>query len=192
MNIVHGNSLTEEHLVKACDAGVSFTVAPGIEMSMGHGLPITGRLRKLGRAPSVGIDVESAAPGEMLLAARTALETQRALDHRDGRGPMIAAREALEWATVEGARMLGMEDSIGSLTPGKQADLAMIDARALNMQPVHDAVSAVVMQASLVNVDSVMVAGEWRKRGGRLLAEGLEGKLSRLRESGERILHSIH
>ena len=191
VNIVHGNSLTDDHLVKFCDAGVSFTIAPGIEMSMGHGLPITGRLRKLGRAPSVGIDIESAASGEMLLAARTALETQRALDHRDHYTPMIPARDALAWATVEGARMLGMKDSIGSLAPGKQADLVMIDAEALNMQPVHDPMSAVVMQASLANVDSVMVAGQWKKRGGRLLAEGLDGKLAKLRESGERILKAI-
>jgi cytosine/adenosine deaminase-related metal-dependent hydrolase len=191
VNIVHGNSLSDEHLAKFCDAGVSFTIAPGIEMNMGHGLPITGRLRELGRAPSVGIDIESAVSGEMLLAARTALETQRALDHGDHCTRMIPAREALAWATVEGARMLGRLDSIGSLAPGKQADLVMIDANALNMQPVHDPVSAVVMQASLANVDSVMVAGRWKKRGGRLLVDGLDGKLAKLRESGERILHAI-
>ena len=85
-----------------------------------------------------------------------------------------------------------MEARIGSLAPGKQADLAMIDARGLNMQPVHDAVAAVVMQAGLANIDSVMVAGEWKKRGGKMIAGSLDGKLARLRESGERILHAIH
>jgi cytosine/adenosine deaminase-related metal-dependent hydrolase len=59
------------------------------------------------------------------------------------------------------------------------------------MQPVHDPVSAVVMQASLANIDSVMVAGQWKKRGGRLLVEELDGKLAKLRESGERILRAI-
>ncbi len=197
VNIVHGNSLSDQHLTKFCEAGVSFTIAPSIEMNMGHGLPITGRLRKLGRAPSVGIDIESAASGEMLFAARTALETQRAVDHQalhqgGGYGGMIPAREALAWATIEGARMLGLENSIGSLARGKQADLVMIDAKKLNMQPVHDPVAAVVMQTSLANIDSVMVAGKWKKRGGRLMVDGLPDKLAKLRESGERILRAIN
>lgn len=191
-NIVHGNSLTEDQFARFCSLGVSFTVAPAVEMSMGHGLPVTGRLRKYGAAPSLGVDVETNVSGEMLTAARTALEVQRALDHQRGCASVIPAREALQWATIEGARMLGLEDFVGSLAPGKQADLVMIDARALNMQPVHDPIAAVVTQASLANIDSVMVAGEWRKRGGRLLADGLDRKLDALRESGERILHSIH
>lgn len=190
-NIVHGNSLTEDQFSRFCELGVSFTIAPGVEMSMGHGLPVTGSLRKNRRAPSIGIDVETATSGEMLAAARIALETQRALDHQSGCPRVISAREALEWATIEGARMLGMQDSIGSLAPGKQADLVMIDARALNMQPVHDPIAAVVTQASLANIDSVMVAGEWKKRNGRLLEGGLEGKLDQLRESGARILHAM-
>lgn len=192
VNIVHGNTFTDDQLARFWSLGVNFTVAPGIEMSMGHGLPVTGRLRRLGCAPSLGIDIETLASGEMLLAARTALETQRALDHRDGCSAMIPARDALAWATIEGARMLGMEDSIGSLAPGKQADLVMIDASKLNMQPLHDPVSAVVLQASLANIDSVMVAGKWKKRGGKLLFGTLSDKLSKLRESGERILHAIH
>ena len=55
--------------------------------------------------------------------------------------------------------MLGQLDRIGTLKAGKQADLVMIRASDLNMQPVHDAVSSVVMQTSLANIDSVMVAG---------------------------------
>ena len=85
---------------------------------------------------------------------------------------------------IEGARMLGMEDRIGSLAPGKQADLVSINADALNMQPVHDPMAAVVMQANVANIDCVMVAGQWKKRRGRLLAEGIEEKLERIRQSG--------
>lgn len=191
-NIVHGNSLTGDQFARFCSLGVRFTVAPAVEMSMGHGLPVTGRLRQCGAAPSLGIDVETNVSGEMLTAARTALEVQRALDHKGNCPSVIPAREALEWATIEGARMLGLADSIGSLAPGKQADLVMIDARTLNMQPVHDPVAAVVTQASLANIDSVMVAGEWYKRGGRLLVDGLDRRLAELRESGERILRSIN
>ncbi len=69
--------------------------------------------------------------------------------------------------------MLGMEDKIGSLTPGKFADLVMIDASALNMQPVHNPVSTVVTQASLANIDSVTVAGEWKSERGNWISQDI-------------------
>ena len=192
VNIVHGNSLTDDQLTRFCSLGISFTATPEVEMSMGHGFPITGRLRKLGRAPSLGVDIESLASGDMLTVARMALAMQRALDNAEGCRPAIQAQEALAWATIEGARMLCMEDRIGSITVGKQADLVVIAADALSMHPIHDPVATVVMQAGVGNIDSVMVAGEWRKRGGRLLAGGIAGKMERLRESGERIVREIN
>ena len=103
----------------------------------------------------------------------------------------MLTREALSWVTVEGARMLGMQDRIGSLAPGKQADLVVIRADELNMQPVHDPVSAVVFQATLANIDSVMVAGRWRKREGRLLEAGVPALLARLAQSGRKITQAL-
>ena len=104
--------------------------------------------------------------------------------------------EALRWASVEGARMLGQLDRIGTLAPGKQADLVLIDARLPNMQPLHDPINAALMQTSLANIDSVMVAGRWRKRGGRLVDERQavldpETWLAPLRESGRRMAASV-
>jgi cytosine/adenosine deaminase-related metal-dependent hydrolase len=168
-------------------------------MSQGHGHPITGRLRTLGRAPSLGVDLESVMSGDMLSQARIALGMQRTLDnaaYRAAHGSIpptstITTREALGWVTVEGARMLGALDRIGSLAPGKQADLVVIRASDLNMQPVHDAVSSVVFQTSLANIDSVMVAGTWQKRGGQLLAGELSTQLARLRASGEKIVRAM-
>jgi len=199
VNIVHGNSLSDEQLALFCSLGVSFSVTPESEMTQGHGFPITGRLREYGCAPSLGVDLEAIGSGEMFIVARIALGMQRALDnaaHRERTGSVpetstITAHEALRWATIEGARMLCMEDRIGSLTPGKQADLVMISTDALNMQPVNDPVSAVVMHTSLANISGVMVAGQWRKRAGELLAEGIAEKTARLRNSGERILQRI-
>jgi cytosine/adenosine deaminase-related metal-dependent hydrolase len=195
----YGNNLSDDQLARFCGLGMSFSVAAENEMSQGHGFPITGRLRELGRALSLGVDLESVVSGEMFTQARIALGMQRALDNqaeRESAGSIpetttITAHEALAWATIEGARMLCMEDRIGSITPGKQADLVLIGAGALNMQPVHDPVSAVVMQTSLANIDSVMVAGRWKKWGGRLLVDGLAGKIDRLRESGQRILQAM-
>ena len=198
INIVHGNNLSDAQLARFVDAGMSFSLTPENELTQGHGFPITGRLRKLGAMPSLGVDLESVLSGEMFIAARIALGVQRALDHAAFRaqhgeiaaGHEVSCREALAWITVAGARMLGMEDRIGSLAAGKQADLVLIDARRPNMVPLHDPVSAVVMQASLANIDSVFVAGVARKRHGRLLVDGLPAALDALRASGERLLRT--
>jgi cytosine/adenosine deaminase-related metal-dependent hydrolase len=199
VNIVHGHALDDAQLQRFCELGMSFSAAAESEMTQGHGHPLTGRLRAFGRAPSLGVDLESVLSGDMLTQARVALGMQRALDnaaHRAQHGTIpptstITTRQALSWVTVEGARMLGQLERIGTLAVGKQADLVVIRADALNMQPVHDAVNSVVMQASLANIDSVMVAGRWRKRGGRLLDVELAPLLERLAASGQRITRAL-
>ena len=199
VNIVHGHALSDEQLKRFCDLGMSFSAAAESEMSQGHGHPLTGRLRALGRAPSLGVDLESVMSGDMISQARIALGIQRSLDnvaYRAEHGSIpptstVSTREALSWVTVEGARMLGMQERIGSLAPGKQADLVVIRADELNMQPVHDPVSAVVFQASLANIDSVMVAGQWAKRDGRLLGVNLPPLLNALRASGAKITRAM-
>jgi cytosine/adenosine deaminase-related metal-dependent hydrolase len=87
--------------------------------------------------------------------------------------------------------MLKMEDRIGTLAPGKQADLVVIRADDLNMCPVHDAVTSVVTQTSLANVESVMIAGQWRKRDGRMLAGDLAARKQALAASGRRIMDEL-
>lgn len=199
VNIVHGNDLADDQLARFVEAGVTFSIAPENEMAQGHGHPITGRLRRLGSAPSIGIDLESVISGDLLTAARIALAHQRSLDNAIARAETgsitqttsIPVRDALAWITIEGARMLRMTDRIGSLAPGKQADLVMIRATDLNVWPVHDPVATVVMQASLANIDSVMIAGEWRKRAGMLLFPTLDGAKRELLRSGTRILTEL-
>ena len=199
VNIVHGHALDDAQLQRFCELGMSFSATAENEMSQGHGHPITGRLRQYGRAPSLGTDLESVVSGDMLSQARIALGMQRSLDNlafRQAHGTIpptstITTREALGWVTVEGARMLGQLHRIGSLAPGKQADLVLIRADMLNMQPVHDVVNSVLFQASLANIDSVMVAGQWKKRDGRLLGVDLPPVLTALRASGYRIASAL-
>ncbi|WP_027546400.1 amidohydrolase family protein [Bradyrhizobium sp. WSM2254] len=199
INIVHGNDLPDELLDRMVDLGVSFSVTPENEMIQGHGFPITGRLLKRGVRPTIGIDLESVLAGDLLSAARVALSMQRALDNAESRRDSgtipatttIPVREALRWITTEGARMLGRESQIGSLTPGKLADLVIINASDLNLFPVHDPVATVVMQTSLANIESVMIGGAWKKRNGRLLVEGLEAKKELLAQSGRRLVQDI-
>ena len=81
---------------------------------------------------------------------------------------MLTARQMLEMATLNGAHVAGLEDRTGSLTPGKQADVVLLDATALNVAPVIDPVAAVTLCADVSNVDTVLIGGQVRKRDGKL------------------------
>jgi cytosine/adenosine deaminase-related metal-dependent hydrolase len=196
-NVVHGAGLTDDWVKTLVDVGVTFTTTPENELSHGHCAPITGRLLRLGSAPSLGTDTATALSGEMLTAARIALAHQRGLDHESHRlktGMMlgtasVTSKQALSWATVEGAKALGLTDRVGRLEPGMQADLVVIDARALNLWPAHDPVAA-ALHASLANIEAVMIAGRWRKHGHSLVDVDLDDVRGRLLESGERLLSS--
>jgi 5-methylthioadenosine/S-adenosylhomocysteine deaminase len=200
INIVHGNNLSDAQLRAFVDLGVSFSITPENEMGQGHGHPITGRLRALGSAPSVGVDLESAISGDMFTVARMALASQRALDNaaerlKSGGIPStstIPAAEAFDWITTRGASMLGMSGQIGSLAVGKQADIAVMSLGALAMWPVHDAVASVVMQGSGARMRDVLVAGTFRKRDGKLLRTDIGAIRGKLAASGERILGRLN
>ncbi|TDT88002.1 cytosine/adenosine deaminase-related metal-dependent hydrolase [Azorhizobium sp. AG788] len=199
INVVHGNDLSDALFSALVDQGSSFSVTPENEMTQGHGFPVTGRLLKRGVAPSLGVDLESVLAGDMMGVARIALGMQRVLDNTDSRRDTgaipptstVRVRQALEWITIEGARMLGQEGRIGSLAPGKQADITLIDARALHLQPVHDPVATVVMQAGRGDVEAVMIAGRFRKKNGKLLAAALDDTLACLARSGARIVDEL-
>jgi 5-methylthioadenosine/S-adenosylhomocysteine deaminase len=194
-NIVHGNDLGDAQLNRMVQAGVSFSVTPEGEATQGHGFPIIGRLRELGVRPSLGSDLESVFGGNLLSAARVALALQRARDNEAARAggglpatSSVPVAEALSWVTVEGARMLGQLHRLGSLTVGKQADLVIIDARSIGLQPVHDPVASVVLHAGPGDVEAVMIAGHWVKRDRELAYPGVRARLAELAASGERIL----
>ena len=199
INIVHGHALNDAQRKRFCGLGMRFSAAAENEMTQGSGHPITGRLRAFGKAPSLGVDLESVLSSDMLTQARIALGMQRSLDHlsyRQAHGSIPATstattREALSWVTVKGARLLNASQRIGSLAVGKQADLVLVRASDLNMQPVHDPVNAVVMQASLANIDSVMVAGQWKKRHGQLVGVALKPLLAALADSGQKITQAM-
>ncbi|MEU3889934.1 amidohydrolase family protein [Streptomyces sp. NPDC029041] len=198
-NIVHGVGLPDHWLKTLVEAGVTFTSTPENELGQGHGTPVTGSLLHLGAAPSLGTDIDTAVPGKLLTAARIALAHQRSLDHArhvqttgtHANTPSVTAKQALAWATVEGAKALGLADQVGRIEVGMQADLVAVDARALNLWPAHDPV-ATVLHADIANIEAVMVAGTWRKRDHTLLASRLDEVKDQLRESGERLLRTIH
>ena len=198
-NVVHGSDLTDEEISILTDSGASFSITAEAEMQYGFGYPITGRVIGSGGAPSIGSDTESGMGGDMFTAMRVTLQMQRAVDN----GPTVTMEkpveelslstyQALEWATVNGARALNLDDRIGSLTPGKKADVILLRTDDLNLFPVHDPVQSVVLHANGSNVDTVLVDGEIVKQGGRLLYRGLEEKMRKLADSGRRLIAAHH
>ena len=83
--------------------------------------------------------------------------------------PLIDFRQCLEMATINGARALGIADRVGSLTPGKEADLVLVCATDLNMVPMGEVDAALVRSATVANVDTVIAGGRVRKYGGELI-----------------------
>jgi 5-methylthioadenosine/S-adenosylhomocysteine deaminase len=195
-NVVHGNDLSADVIRTITDRGGMFTVTAEIELQMGYGDPLTGQLNALNAPVSIGSDVEPAARGDLFTAMRVTLQHERnrrtlEILAETGSRPEaipVTCRQALEWATINGAKMLGLDHRIGSLAPGKQADIILLRSGDLNLFPVHDPVASAVMQAGVANVDTVLIAGRVVKRGGKLLYADIEQKKSALRGSGERIL----
>jgi cytosine/adenosine deaminase-related metal-dependent hydrolase len=175
---IHCCHFSDEEWQLVKDTGGRISVAPQVEVQMGHGWPPLLKARGLGLRPSLSIDVVTTVPGDMFTQMRSAFGTDRGRVHEEKYEPneqvpkdVLTARQILEAATIDGAYVAGVEDRAGSLTPGKQADIVVIEARSLNMAPVIDPVAAVVLSADVSNVDTVLVAGEVKKRGGRLLAD---------------------
>jgi cytosine/adenosine deaminase-related metal-dependent hydrolase len=183
---VHANTSTDTELAMIAESGGTVSVAPYVEMLMGHGHPPTGRLRERGIAPSLSIDVATSVPGDMFTQMRTALVQDRIRTfpvHDIGApfDPTLTHHDVLEMATRHGAAACGLEHRVGTLTPGKAADVVLVRADAVNTMPVVDPVATIVTSADTANVDTVLVAGEVRKRHGRLV--GVD--LARVRDLAE-------
>jgi cytosine/adenosine deaminase-related metal-dependent hydrolase len=173
---VHCNTLADDELDKIRDSGGTASVAPDVEMQMGHGWPATGRLLAHGIRPSFSIDVCSSNGGDMFGTMRTAIGVQRATDNQDAVNEgqavehvSLSCRDVISFATIDGAHAAGLDVETGSLTPGKAADLVVLTGSSLALNPVNNPFGAVVYDAHPGAVEDVMVAGRWRKRHGRLV-----------------------
>ncbi|TSJ34907.1 amidohydrolase family protein, partial [Mucilaginibacter corticis] len=181
MNFAHCNFLTDQDFRLLADHGCSVSVTPEVEMQMGLGFPATGKAIAAGMAPSLGVDVVTAAGGDLFTQMRIALQTERALANdimlRSGEMPQkinLNAADALKWATINGAKALQLDKKTGSLSPGKQADLILLRTDLLNIAPlVMNPVNSIVSQASSANIDTVFVAGKIVKRNGKLVDRDL-------------------
>jgi 5-methylthioadenosine/S-adenosylhomocysteine deaminase len=194
-NIVHGNDIAGDVLDLILGAGGNVTVTIESELQMGFGNPQTGNLRDRGAAVSIGTDLESDVSGDMFAAMRMTLQHQRNLDNiaaieaRGAADPTvsISCMDALRWATINGARMARLDHRVGSITPKKQADIVLL-SKGLNMMPMDNPASAIVLHAHPGNVDSVMVGGKFRKRDHVMLQDNLDDLVGKLASARARIM----
>lgn len=189
---VHANTQTDEELQMIADSGGTVSIAPYVEMLMGHGHPPVGRARAVGLTPSLSVDVATSVPGDMFTQMRTALVQDRIQSFGDdvdvAFAPTLTHADVLHYATQGGADACGLGDRIGSLAVGKEADIVLIRADAINTMPLVDPVGTVVCSADTANVDTVLVQGKVRKRAGQLIDADLP-RLRRLsEESRDRVL----
>jgi cytosine/adenosine deaminase-related metal-dependent hydrolase len=174
---------TEWKLIR--DTGGTISIAGYVETLMGHGNPPTQKALDMGIRPSLSVDVETSVPNDFFQQMRTVFSLQknevwaRRLAGDKNPPKFLTAREVLEFATVEGARANGLERKIGTLAPGKEADIILLRTDRLNVMPMNNAVGAVVTSMGTQNVDTVLIAGKVMKRNGQLVGVDMD-RIARL------------
>lgn len=191
---VHCNTLADDELAMIADSGGSASVAAPLELSMGHGYPATGRLLAVGIRPSLSIDVCTMVGGDMFSAMRATLMDDRARRHHlaaeQGRTVETlnpSTLDVLEFATIEGARATGLGDRIGTLTPGKKADIVLVSTDDPGMFPVNHPVGTLVYAGHPGVVDTVLVGGQVVKQSGRLVGHDMTALRARVEASRDRL-----
>jgi cytosine/adenosine deaminase-related metal-dependent hydrolase len=177
---IHSSHLMDDEWQMVADSGGNVSLAPQIEMQMGHGWAPAATATKMGIPVGLSSDVATTASSDQFTQMHAVFASERARRHQqtwdedlDGNTPtpdLIDSRQVLRWATIEGAKVAGVADRTGSITPGKKADLVIIDTKAVNVSPVIDPVGAVVCAADISNVRTVFVDGRVVKDDFRLTA----------------------
>ena len=169
---IHMTGMSEIGWKAAADAGAHVTLAVPIEMQMRHGTPPIQKALDLGMSLSLSTDVECTMTADMFTQMRGVMTLQRMFANElalQGKEypKLMSVWDALRLATMGGARGLKIETKTGSLTPGKDADIILLDATALNVTPLNHAPGAVVTLMERSNVSTVLCAGQIKKwRGG--------------------------
>jgi 5-methylthioadenosine/S-adenosylhomocysteine deaminase len=196
---IHMTGMSDPAWLKVKDKGSQVSIAFPIEMNMRHGMPPIHKMQSLGLEPSLSTDVEVTMTADLFTQMRAAMTMQRMIVNQQilaqgdfsppnqwptpapGTLPLLNVRDVLRFATINGAKHLGLDTKVGSLKPGKEADIIILDATGINVAPLNHVPGAVVSLMERTNVESVIVAGRVRKWKGRLL----DVDLSRLRRQVE-------
>jgi 5-methylthioadenosine/S-adenosylhomocysteine deaminase len=184
---IHCTTLNDTEIQMIVDSGGTVSLASPVEMMMGHGMPPIQKFLDRGLRPSLSVDVETNVPSDMFNQMRSVLALQRGMAVAEGKDP-IGPSDVLAYATVEGARANGLDHKTGSLTPGKQADIIMLRTDRMNVTPLNDPATAVVVGMDTGNVDTVVIAGRIMKRGGRLLHVDWRATMKAAEEAREYVI----
>jgi cytosine/adenosine deaminase-related metal-dependent hydrolase len=195
---VHCNTLDERDFRRLAENACKISSSPETEIQMGMGHPVIRRALELGMRPSLSCDIASSNSGDMFSQMRIGLQFERCMrnDTFNARNRMpdrldLTVRDAVGWGTANGAHALGLEGRIGSLSPGKQADVIVIGGRRLNLVPMADPVGCLVAQANAANVQHVLVAGRFLKRDGALVGADLDRAIALAESACERVLGAV-
>jgi len=184
---IHCTQLNETHWKMIADTGGKLSIAPAIEMQMRHGMPPLQTALDHGIQPSLSVDVECNMTADMFSIMRAAFTLQRALANErslageQNLAPLLTCRQVIEMATIGGARVAHLDGKIGTLSPGKEADIIMLAADSINVFPLNNVPGTVVTLMDTSNVETVFVAGKIVKWQGKLVGVDI-GRLRRLIE----------
>ena len=172
---IHCTGLNEEAWRLIRDMGGHISLSPEIEMAMGHGTPVVQEALDRGVRPSLSSDHGDAVAQDMFTLMRTLFTLQRmqvfarARNGEQSLPPLLACRDVLQFATSDGARCANLDRKVGTLTPGKEADIVLLRADGPSVWPINNAPGTVVNLMHPGHVECVLIAGKLRKWRGRLV-----------------------
>ncbi|MEV4286798.1 amidohydrolase family protein [Nonomuraea bangladeshensis] len=197
VTLIHATGLTPEAWKAMGEAGATVALAPTSDAQIGleTAIPAVDEALSVGIRPGLSIDVEVALASDMFTQMRALHAIQRMLAvnaaYGTGREPRrITTHDVLDFATLQGARTNGLAAVTGSLTPGKKADLLVIQAEDLNNMPLNDPIGTVVLGSDARNISAVLINGEPRKWNGHVLDVDLPGLRREVHASREYVLNA--
>jgi hypothetical protein len=184
------------------DRGVHISITPLIEMQMRHGMPPFQEALNHGILPSLSPDVDTNMTTDAFSLMRTAFAVQRALANdlafpisNPGNLPipqLVTSRQVIEMATIAGAAANRVLDKVGTLTPGKEADIIVLDARNINTWPMNNVPGTIVTMMNPRHVRDVLIGGKVVYYKGKLVGWNVERLLQRIEQARDRVLARIN
>lgn len=196
LTFIHCQDLDDAAWKHIADSGAHVSLAPTSDSNVGLASAITPVQKALdmGIVPTLGCDVECSLNTDMYAQMQSVLSIQRMFAHhakhlgKENAPEPVSAREVLEFSTISGARANALDGKVGTLTPGKEADIVLINPTGVRSMPLNSAVGTVVMGTDSSTVDAVFVAGEARKWNGKLLDVDIESLRNKVVESRDHLL----
>jgi 5-methylthioadenosine/S-adenosylhomocysteine deaminase len=195
VNYVHANMLTDKEFDLIAKSKGTISLTPSTDMLMQFGtFPAIGPALQRGIRSGFGVDTICSCGTDIFSEMRLGLAAERSRANapalaRGEQVPTVALhqRDMLRLATIDGARVWNMEHEIGSLTPGKQADVSVIDMGSPHLDGYGDSIATTVLGAGPADVETVIVGGDVVKRHGQLVGEHVKKARELMLASRERI-----